>query len=74
MHIHLISTLMPDDESRVAPALMRALTSVLRLLGIAFVLRVSTSDGQVFEQDGREDSVSATVQTRRTTDAPRFDS
>jgi len=48
MDIHLSSTLTPDDESLVAPALLRALSSILDVLPIEYVLRIDTPNGRTF--------------------------
>lgn len=52
MNIRFTSSLTPEDENLVAPGLLRALTSILDLLPIAYVVRVDTSDSKVYEQSG----------------------
>jgi hypothetical protein len=50
MNIRLTSSLTSDDENMIAPALLRAVTGMLESLPIAFVLRIDTLDGQVFQK------------------------
>ncbi len=49
MNIRFTSTLTPEDENAVAPALLRALSSILDLLPIAYMIRIDTSDSQVYQ-------------------------
>jgi len=44
MNIRLVSTLTPEDESLMAPALLKALSGILDMLPIAYAIRVNTSD------------------------------
>ena len=50
MNIRFISTLTPEDENVMAPAIMKAVASILDVLPIAYMLRIDTSDGQVYHQ------------------------
>lgn len=50
MDIHFISSLTPDDEDRVAPALLEALKPMLALLPIAYTVRIRTASNTVFQQ------------------------
>jgi len=50
MDIRLVSTLTPDDETRIAAALCVTAGALLDHLSIAYTLRIETSDGQVYEQ------------------------
>jgi hypothetical protein len=52
MDIRFISSLTPDDENRIAPALLEAVASVLDRLPIAYTLRFETVTGRSF-QHGR---------------------
>lgn len=52
MNIRFTSSLTPEDENLVAPGLLRALTSILDLLPIAYVIRIDTTDTKVYEQCG----------------------
>ncbi len=57
VNIRFVSTLTPEDENTVAPAVLKALGSILDLLPIAYMIRIDTSDGQVFQEskpEGRE--------------------
>jgi hypothetical protein len=48
MDIRLVSSLTPDDETRLAPALMAALTQLLDQLPIAYTCRLETASGRAF--------------------------
>jgi|1185.fasta_scaffold236986_1 hypothetical protein len=50
MDIRFISSLTPADEARVAAAICGALGTLLSEVPLAYMLRVRTSDGQIFEQ------------------------
>lgn len=52
MVIRFTSTLTADDEARLAPALVKALASLLRPFPISYSIRIETSAGDVVE-DGR---------------------
>jgi hypothetical protein len=52
VNIRFTSSLTPDDENIVAPALLRALTSILDLLPIAYMVRIDTSDAEVYQRSG----------------------
>ena len=49
MHIELTSTLTTEDENRLAPAVLKALSGLLDMLPIAYLLRVETTDQNVME-------------------------
>ena len=49
MDIRFISSLTPDDEDRVAPALLAAVASVLDALPIVYTLRFETVTGRSFQ-------------------------
>jgi hypothetical protein len=49
MEIRFISTLTPEDEEQVAPALLRAAAALLDQTGIAYTLRVETTSEKVFQ-------------------------
>jgi hypothetical protein len=48
MDIRVVSSLNPDDEVRLAPALMAALTNLLDQLPIRYTLRAETIAGKTF--------------------------
>lgn len=52
MNIRFTSSLTPEDENAIAPALLQALTGLLDLLPIAYSIRIDTSDAQVFQHSG----------------------
>jgi hypothetical protein len=57
VNIRFTSSLTAEDENLLAPAVLAALTSILDLLPIAYMIRIDTSDSQVYQHSG----------TRRTT-------
>ena len=58
MNIRFTSSLTDHDENAIAPALLRAVVSILDALPIAYVIRIDTSDSQVYQHsrplDGAE--------------------
>lgn len=44
MRIELTSTLTQDDEDRLAPAVLKALSGLLDMLPIAYMIRVETPE------------------------------
>jgi hypothetical protein len=49
MNIRFISTLTAEDENHFAPALLRAVGSLLDQLPIAYTVRIETTGAQVFQ-------------------------
>jgi hypothetical protein len=49
VNIRFTSSLTPDDENRIAPALLNALAGILDMMPIAYAVRIDTSDGQVYQ-------------------------
>ena len=77
MNIRFTSTLTPEDENTVAPAILRALSSILDLIPIAYVLRIDTSDSQVYTHSRpgeRGGAVEEHVRPKAPPPAPSFDS
>ena len=54
MDIHFISSLNPDDEDRLAPALLAALRPMLELMPIAYTIRIRTSSNNVYQHTRAE--------------------
>ena len=54
MEIHFISTLTPEDEDRVAPAVLKTVEAILEQLPIAYTLRIATATGHVFQHTKSE--------------------
>lgn len=54
MDIHFISSLTPDDEDRLAPAVLEALKPMLGLMPIAYTIRIRTANGRVFQHTRTE--------------------
>ncbi len=54
MNIRFTSSLTPEDENLLAPALIKAFTSILDLLPIAYMIRIDTSDSNVFQHSATE--------------------
>ena len=57
MNIRFTSSLTPEDENAIAPALMTAFSNILDLLPIAYAIRIDTSDAKVYERTGPTDSM-----------------
>ena len=49
MNIRFISTLTAEDENHFAPALLKAVGSLLDQLPIAYTIRIETTGAQVFQ-------------------------
>ena len=52
MDIRFTSTLTSEDENIVAPAILTALTSILDLLPIAYMIRIDTVDSHIYQHNG----------------------
>jgi hypothetical protein len=50
VNIRFTSSLTPEDENTLAPAILQALSSILDVLPIAYVVRIDTSDSHVYQQ------------------------
>ena len=50
MHIRLVSSLTAEDEARIAIAVCSVVGTLLEQFGIAYTLRIETTDGQVFHE------------------------
>jgi hypothetical protein len=49
MNIRFTSSLTPEDEKALAPVLIQTVASMLELLPIAYMIRIETSDSQVYQ-------------------------
>jgi hypothetical protein len=49
VHIELTSTLTLEDENRLAPAVLKALSAMLDMLPISYMVRLETTDQSVLE-------------------------
>ncbi|HEX5069588.1 MAG TPA: hypothetical protein VFV78_05165 [Vicinamibacterales bacterium] len=49
MRIEITSTLTQDDENRMAAAVLKALSGLLDMLPIAYMVRVETTDEHVLQ-------------------------
>jgi len=49
VNIRFISTLTPEDENLMAPIVLKAVSAMLELVPIAYMLRIDTVDGEVFQ-------------------------
>jgi hypothetical protein len=45
MEIHLVSSLTPDDENRLAPRVLAAIGGVLEELPVSYSVRIETATG-----------------------------
>jgi hypothetical protein len=52
VNIRFTSSLTPTDENILAGAVLKALTSILDVLPIAYMIRIDTTDSQVFQHSG----------------------
>lgn len=52
MNIRFTSSLTPDDENRLAPVVLQAVSTILSALPIAYMIRIDTSDSQVYQVSG----------------------
>jgi hypothetical protein len=50
VNIRFTSSLTPEDENALAPAILTALTGILDLLPLAYVIRIDTADAHVFQR------------------------
>jgi hypothetical protein len=60
VNIRFVSTLTPEDENAMAPAVLKAVATILDLLPIAYMLRIDTADAQVYQhirQDAQTSSL-----------------
>jgi hypothetical protein len=48
MDIRFISSLTPDDENDIAPALLKAAGAILDQFPIAYTLRIETTGAQIY--------------------------
>jgi hypothetical protein len=58
VNIRFVSTLTPEDENAMAPAVIKAVAAILDLLPIAYVLRIDTTDAQVYQHIRQDDEPS----------------
>jgi hypothetical protein len=49
VHIEFTSTLTQEDENRLAPAVLKALSGILDMLPIAYMIRVETTDEHILQ-------------------------
>jgi len=52
VNIRFTSTLTQEDENKIAPALLQALSAIMDLLPITYVLEIETSDLQTYQHGG----------------------
>ena len=67
MNIRFTSSLTPDDENAIAPALLDTVSRILDLLPIAYMIRIETSDAKTYEHVGSIEEPFATTQRVRLT-------
>jgi hypothetical protein len=63
MQLRFVSSLTPDDEERLAPALANLLCALLDQLPIAYTLRLETSMGSAIERQRAQDPLSPELET-----------
>jgi hypothetical protein len=69
MEIRFVSTLTPEDEEQIAPAILTAITALLDQTGISYTLRLATSSEKVFQHNHPATAASNGTAARRLTDA-----
>ena len=74
MEIRFISSLTDEDENLFAPALLKAVVTLLDQLPIAYTMRIETTGAQVFQHThpsarGGDLASEANVQSRRASNA-----
>jgi hypothetical protein len=72
MEIRFISTLTPEDEENIAPALLRAAAALLDQTGIAYTLRIETTSEQVFQHNHPAVTDAGSSPARRLLDSTLF--
>jgi hypothetical protein len=55
MNIRFTSSLTPEDENTLAPALLTAVAGILDLLPIAYSIRIDTTDLNTYHHKGAAD-------------------
>jgi hypothetical protein len=50
VNIRFTSSLTPEDENRIVPALLNAICGFLDLLPVAYVIRVDAADSRVYQR------------------------
>jgi len=70
VNIRFTSSLTDHDENAIAPALLKAVASILDTLPIAYVIRIDTSDSQVYQHSRPLDG-SEVLDSRRNTQGSR---
>jgi hypothetical protein len=70
VNIRFTSSLTDHDENAIAPALLRAVVSILDMLPIAYVIRIDTSDSQVYQHSRPLDGSEALDSRRETHGSP----
>jgi hypothetical protein len=51
MDIRLVSTLTAEDEDRIAPAVLRAVTALLDQTSLSYTLRIETTSRRTFQHN-----------------------
>ncbi len=49
MNIRFVSSLTPEDENALAPAILKAVSAVLDLVAIPYAVRIDTADARTYE-------------------------
>ena len=61
MDIRFVSSLTPEDESALAPALIRAFGALLDQLPLAYTMRIETTGGQTYQHSNPSMDTSASA-------------
>jgi hypothetical protein len=67
MNIRFVSSLTPEDEDRLAPAVLRAVSAILDQFPIAYTLRIETASSTVFQHahTGADDQEASALEQGR---------
>lgn len=66
MEIHLVSSLTPDDESRLAPKVLEAIGGILEGLPVSYSVRIETTVGNAIHHNHTATAAEAAAADRRT--------
>ena len=65
MNIRFVSSLTPEDEDRLAPSVLKAVTAILDEFPIAYTLRIETGSSTVYQHVHTGDEEAAALEQGR---------
>jgi hypothetical protein len=54
MDIRIVSSLTPEDEERIAPAVLAPICSILNRMPIAYTIQITTTNRRLFQHSSNE--------------------